>query len=64
MALNTYNAFWRGQQKVRIYAETSYKAQIIAQRQFGRKCTKPWEIAIVLVELADGTPVVHTGAEF
>ena len=48
-SLNGYKAFYKGKQKD-VYAETSYKAQLLAAQEF--KAKKSYEVTIVLCELS------------
>ena len=54
-SLNGYKSFYKGKQKD-VYAETSYKAQLLAAQEF--KAKKSYEVTIVLCELA-GKQVTH-----
>lgn len=53
-ASNKYEAFWRGK-RITVEAPSSYAAQKIAADKL--KAKKTHEVAIVLVELADGSPI-------
>jgi len=56
-----YVCFWNGK-RIELYAETSYKAQQLAQEKFqataGRKKVKGWDISVILAE-KNGEEVTH-----
>ena len=49
-------AFYKGRE-ITIEAETSYKAQELAAKQF--KARKSYEVTVILIQKADGTEIVH-----
>ena len=59
--MNGYKAFYKGK-SIEVYAETSYKAQELAAKQF--KAKKSWEVTVMLCETnvvqGVGTQVVHS----
>lgn len=54
--MNGYVAFYKGR-RIEVYAESSYKAQQEAAKQF--KAKKSYEVTVVLAE-KDGKEVTHT----
>jgi hypothetical protein len=57
--MNGYIAIWKGK-RIEVHAETSYKAQQLAAKQFG-KYARSYDITIVLAE-KDDQPVTHSTA--
>lgn len=63
--MNGYIAIWRSK-KIEVYAETSYEAQQKAQKEFGKRCKKGYEISVVLAEknvdpeTMEGEQVTHS----
>lgn len=57
--MNTYECFYRGK-VCTVLAPTSYAAQNTAAKELRAK--KPYEIAVMLVQRADGSSVVHNPA--
>lgn len=57
--MNKYNAYFKGKQ-IEVQAATSYAAQQAAALKF--KARKSYEVSVVLVEKADGAPVIHSTA--
>jgi hypothetical protein len=53
--MNGYKAFYKNKE-IEVYAETSYKAQLLAAEIF--KAKKSYDVTVVLCEV-DGTPVTH-----
>ena len=56
--MNKYAAIYKGEVR-EIEAETSYKAQQIAAKQF--KAKKEYEVLVILIE-SNGKPHVHSTA--
>ena len=56
--MNGYIAFCKGK-RLELHADTLYKAQQEAARQF--KC-KPYQVAVMMAE-QNGQPVIHDTAE-
>ncbi len=55
--MNKYIAFYKNKQTI-IEAGSSYQAQQKAVKYFN--CKKAWDITVKLVELANGTPYIHS----
>ena len=55
-----YIAFFKGKQ-TEVWAETSLKARDLAAHYFRTK--KPHEVSVILCQRADGSQVIHSGAE-
>ena len=55
--MNGYVAIWKGK-RIEVYADSTYEAQQKAQKEFGKRCKKGYEIAVVLAE-KDGKEVTH-----
>lgn len=59
--MNGYKAFYRGK-SIEVYAETSFKAQELAAKQF--KAKKSYDVTVMLCETnvvqGVGTQVVHS----
>ena len=59
--MNGYIAIWNGK-RIEVFADTSYKAQCEAEKEFqkySRKKVKGYEITVILCE-KDGKQVVHS----
>lgn len=63
MTKNIYKAFYREKSGI-VYAETSHAAQIAAAKLWRVRPMKEHQISVVLIEIADGRVVSHSGAEF
>lgn len=57
--MNIYECFYRGK-RCTVTAPTSYAAQISASKELRAK--RAYEIAVMLVERADGSQVIHNPA--
>ena len=55
--MNGYIAYYKGK-KIEVRADTAYKAQLEAAKQFGVRAQDSWKVTVVLAE-KDGVPVVH-----
>jgi hypothetical protein len=55
--MNGYLAFYKDK-KLEVHAETSYKAQLEAAKQF--KAKKNYEVTVILCEV-DGEQITHRG---
>ena len=60
--MNGYLAFYKDE-KIEVYAETSYKAQCKAAEVLRVKPNRQYMITVALCE-KDGEPVLHSPAEF
>lgn len=60
--MNGYICFYDGK-RIEVYAETAYKAQLEAIKQFNPPKSKKHLISVVLAERADGSQVVHTAVD-
>ncbi len=56
--MNGYKAFYKGKE-LEVYAETSYKAQLEAAKQF--KAKKSYDVTVMLCEI-DGKQYTHTAS--
>ena len=61
--MNTYAAFCKGK-RIEVQAKTAYEAQQVAAESghFGKRC-KRWDVAVVVLAIAD-KEVVHSTNEF
>lgn len=57
--MNGYIAFYKGK-KIEVWAETSYKAQLLAASQF--KAKKSYDVTVVLCEV-NSKQVIHSPSE-
>jgi len=63
--VNRYLCYWKNK-SADLQAETSYKAQLKAQKHFQkneRRKVQTYDIAVVLAE-KNGEPVIHSTTEF
>jgi hypothetical protein len=58
--MNGYKALYKGKW-IEIYADSSYKAQLEAAKQF--KAKKSYDVSVFLCESQDGTQVIHSTNE-